>query len=325
MNYSFLYKQKFDEFDDEFVSNNFKYDLFISAYNLSDRVNYLFNNVSAEEKHWLIFPEYRFGEIDVADLKGTIFDYSNKIGSKEDVIIQDYYEKNEILLQEAKIAVDITGMLRPYIIYLVRYLKAMGINEVDFIYSEPQNYKKKEDTLFSLEHLEIRDVMSCSGTHYGETTNDFLIIGAGYDQNRISRIAEAKPEAKKVQVLGFPSLQADMFQQNVLKSYKAEEETSAGEFDLDSNDIILAPANDPFITAQLISDFIKLEEQKKSITNLYLCPLSTKAQTLGMALYYACECDGKTASIIFPFSGRYSTETSEGISKICIYTVEFPN
>lgn len=322
MNYSLLYKHKIEDFDEEHIQSNLKYDLLISCYNLSDRVNYLFDNISAKNKHWIISPEYKFTDVDIAHLGGHVFNYS-KTGMNEGEIILDYFEQNENLIENSKIAIDITGMLRPYIIFLIRLLKSKEINKVDFIYSEPQNYKKKEETLFSLENQEIREVMSCSGTHNGETTNDILIIGSGYDYQRIANVSKAKPEAKKVQVLGFPSLQADMFQQNILKSYKAEEEASTGEFDLESNDIILAPANDPFITAQLISDFIKLEERKKTITNLYICPLSTKAQTLGMALYYACEWVDKKASIIFPFSKRYSTETSEGISRICIYTVEF--
>lgn len=323
MNYSFLYKNKFEDFNENFVAENLQYDLFISCYNLSDRVNYIFNNVTANHKHWIISPEYRFSPVDIAHLQEPKFDYSSKPNITEGELILDYYEKNMDLLHNSRIGIDITGMLRPHIIFIVRLLKAKGIKKIDFIYSEPQNYKKKEETLFSLEHLEIREVMSCSGVHNPETNNDFLIIGAGYDYQRIARISSSKPEAKKVQILGFPSLQADMFQQNILKSYKAEEEASTGEFDLESDEIILAPANDPFITAQMLSDFIKLEESKQPITNLYICPLSTKAQTLGMALYYACECVDKKASIIFPFSSRYSTQTSEGISRICTYTVEF--
>lgn len=324
MNYSFFYKKKYEDVNDCIISSNLKYDLFISAYNMSERVRFLHDNINASKKHWLVFPEYQFSEIELGELQEPIFDYSDKSELSEDEIILDYFEKNEDFFSNGTIAVDITGMLRPYIVFIVRLFKAKKIKKVDFIYSEPQNYKKKEETLFSLDHLEVRDVRSCSGSHNPETNNDFLILGAGYDYHRISRVSKAKAEAKKVQVLGFPSLQADMFQQNILKSYKAEEEVSFGEFDLESNDIILAPANDPFITAQLISEFVDKENTKNSITNLYICPLSTKAQTLGMALYYAYECIDKPASIIFPFCQKYSRETSEGISRVCVYTVEFP-
>jgi hypothetical protein len=134
-------------------------------------------------------------------------------------------------------------------------------------------------------------------------------------------IAKEKKEAKKIQVLGFPSLQADMFQQNILKSCKAEEDAFSGEFDMDSENIILSPANDPFVTANLLSEYLK---KNTLFTNLYLCPLSTRAQTLGMALFYVVECLDLPASIIFPFCKGYSRETSKGLSKIWVYTVEIP-
>jgi hypothetical protein len=324
MNYSFLYKKKIEDITPVNISSLLKYDLLISAYNESHRVKHTFENVDANEKHWLIFPEYEFEEIEIVGLNGRCFNFSNLNHQDEDEIILNYFEQNEQLISNSKVAIDITGMLRPYIVFLVRLLKEKKINKVDFIYSEPQNYKNKEETEFSLDYSDIREIKGCLGSPNPETTNDYLILGAGYDYQGITNIAKEKKEAKKIQVLGFPSLQADMFQQNILKSYKAEEDASSGEFDLDSKNFILAPANDPFITAQLISDFVKAVENKKHITNLYICPLATKAQTLGMALFYSIECLDKACSVIFPFSKKYSRETSKGISRVWVYTVEFP-
>ena len=170
--------------------------------------------------------------------------------------------------------------------------------------------------------VRIREIKGCLGSHNPETNQDLLFLGSGYDFNRMIAIAKEKKEAKKIQLLGFPSLQADMFQQNIIKSCKAEEDAFSGEFDLESENVILAPANDPFVTAKLLSEYLK---KNKSFTNLYLCPLSTKAQTLGMALFYIVECLNLPASIIFPFCKGYSRETSKGVSKIWIYTVEFPD
>lgn len=324
MNYSFLYKKKIEDVSPENISSNLKYDLLISAYNESHRVKHTFENIEAKEKHWLIFPEYEFEEIEIAGLEGTHFNFSKLNNLDEDEIMLNYFEKNEKLISQSSVAIDITGMLRPYIVFFVRLLKEKNINRVDFIYSEPQHYKKKEETEFSLDYTIIREIKGCLGSPNPETNNDYLILGAGYDYQGITNIAKEKKEAKKIQVLGFPSLQADMFQQNILKSYKAEEDASTGEFDLDSTNFILAPANDPFITAQLISDFVKEVESKTPITNLYICPLATKAQTLGMALFYSIECTNKPCSIIFPFSKKYSRETSKGISRVWVYTVEFP-
>lgn len=323
MEYSFFYKKKYESVSPELISTSLKYDLYISAYNESERVQFLFDNVNAPNKHWLIFPEYQFSEIEVNQIAGDVYDYSRGPLKTESQIILDYFDQNEGLFRNNSIAIDITGMLRPHVIYFTGLLKKKGIQKVDFIYSEPNNYKKKEDTEFSIDHLNIRNVDGFTGLYNPETNRDLLIIGSGYDNKRISRIAKEKKEAKKVQVLGFPSLQADMFQQNILKSYKAEEDVSSGEFNLDSKSIILAPANDPFITAQLISDYIKKNQRDRNFTNIYLCPLATKAQTLGMALYYAFEGFDTYTSIIFPFSKKYSRETSIGVARVWVYTVEY--
>jgi hypothetical protein len=318
MNYSFFYKNKFNI--SQINSEVKKYDLLISAYNESDRVKELYKNINATNKHWLILPEYQFDDIEIQGIEKEFFDYSEKNDLDEDQIITDYFFQNESLILSSSVVIDITGMLRPYIVYLVRLLHAKKITKIDFVYSEPYEYLNKEDTEFSLDYSRIREIKGCLGSHNPETNNDILFLGSGYDYDKMIVIAKEKKEAKKIQVLGFPSLQADMFQQNILKSYKAEEDAFSGEFDLDSDNIILAPANDPFITAQLISEHLRGEKY----TNIYLCPLSTKAQTLGMALFYIHECLNLPASIIFPFSKSYSRETTKGISNIWIYNVEFP-
>lgn len=321
MNYTNFYKIKYDDLDSFNEASVGKYDLFISAYNESSRVQQVFDNIDANTKHWLILPEYEFEDIEITEIEKHSFNYTRMSEWDEDEIILDYYEKNQGLIENSKIAIDITGLLRPYVVYLVRLFQSKEISKVDFIYSEPYEYKKKEETEFSLDYFNIREIKGCLGSHDPETNNDILFLGSGYDYHRLVVVAKEKKEAKKIQVLGFPSLQADMFQQNIVKSYKAEEDASSGEFDLDSENIILAPANDPFVTAQLLSDYLK----KKQYTNVYLCPLSTKAQALGMAIFYIYECINTPASIIFPFSKRYSRETSTGISKIWIYTLEFPS
>ncbi|CAC9973712.1 hypothetical protein [Flavobacterium panici] len=325
MKYSYLYKSKLEDITPSLVSRTFNHDLFISAYNESERVNFVFDNVSSKDKHWIIFPEYEFSPSEIKKLGGLIFDYSNEKNLDESGIIIDYYNNGakNFFEQKKRVCIDITGFIRPHLVFLIRLLEKEKVENIEFIYSEPSNYVKKENTVFSDDFIEIRGVIGCLNSHDPDTNNDILIIGSGYDHQMISRIAKAKPEAKKIQVLGFPSLKADMFQENVLKVYQSEEDVSSGDFSIDDENVILAPANDPFVTAQLISDYIKKEEKKKPITNIYLCPLSTKAQTLGMALYYVCECLGKPASILFPFSKKYSRETTQGISNILIYEVQF--
>jgi hypothetical protein len=51
-------------------------------------------------------------------------------------------------------------------------------------------------------------------------------------------------------------------------------------------------------------------------------PLATKAQALGFAYYYLCECVGTAASVIFPYAEFYSRETSVGLSRVWLYEFE---
>ncbi|MDC5141190.1 hypothetical protein NRA28_16210, partial [Acinetobacter baumannii] len=81
--------------------------------------------------------------------------------------------------------------------------------------------------------------------------------------------------------------------------------------------------NNPFATAQVISELIKeldLENNKKN--NLYLSPLSTKAQTLGFAIYWALEGSTRDISILLPECLTYSRETSKGLKRLWLYDVE---
>lgn len=326
MKYSYLFKSKLENIDEHLIASTFNHDLFISAYNESERVNFVFDNVSSKNKHWIIFPEYNFNSIDLATLSGSIFDYSKKSDEDEAQIISNYYENyaKSFFDDKKSVCIDMTGFIRPYLVFLIRLLQQNGVKDINFIYTEPSNYIKKEDTLFSEDFDEIRAIKGCLNSHNPDTSNDILIIGSGYDNKMISKIAKEKAEARKIQILGFPSLKADMFQENILKVYESQEEISGGDFSIDdNNNIILAPANDPFVTAEMISDFVSKENKKKPITNLYLCPLSTKAQTLGMALFYVSECLTEPASILYPFSNKYSRETTEGISNILIYEVQF--
>ena len=83
------------------------------------------------------------------------------------------------------------------------------------------------------------------------------------------------------------------------------------------------PAHDPFTTAETIREVVQRAHRQKPITNLYLCPLSTKASTVGFGLYYLQEWDGKHASLIFLYCRTYARETSVGTSRVWLYRLEF--
>lgn len=294
-----------------------EWDLFISAFNRTQRVQTVFNKVDAPAKHWLIHREYGYAGIDHPG--GDVFAADDE---EESEYISRYLEEKlgGRDLPALRICIDITGFMRPHMMFLVRILVARGVRAFDVIYSEPSYYAKKEQTRFSLGSVgNVRQVAGFEGLINNDTSRDLVIIGAGYETHLIAEVAEDKDKAKKLVLLGLPSLSADMYQQNALRTRVAADalgDSGAGRH--------FAPANDPFVTATVLSEIVWRQERVAPVTNLYLSPLATKAQALGFVLYFLGECEGKHASIIFPFSARYAGDTSEGLSRIWKYRLEFP-
>lgn len=319
IDYTIFYKKKFVNVD-EFVKNK-SWNLFISAYNDSERVRKLFSRIKCDDKHWLILPDYGYASNEFPKA-GKVYAYPK--ASEEHDFILSYVNDIQLDLSQIDFCIDVTGFMRPHLIFLIRFLKELNVKKFDVIYTDPDTYAKKEKTTFTKDNVyHVRQIAGCEGAHSTDSSNDVLIIGSGYDDKLIARVAESKAKAKKIQVFGFPSLQPDMYQENLLRAYKAEE-ALGGQIFLDQTSCYHAPANDPFVTASVIHDLVNRENERTKITNLYLSPLSTKAQTLGFVLYYLWECLDKSASIIFPFCTQYTRETTKGISRVWLYTVELP-
>lgn len=296
-----------------------QWDLFFSTYNLSNRLTEVFNKVCATKKIWLIAPEYNFSDNELGSIEDEIHILN---GSNEaNQILNFLKEVNIEKFKGKRILVDATGFMRPHLLFLLAYFKTLGFPKVDFIYTEPDRYSKKENTVFSSGSiLHTRQVTGYRGQSRVSSAKDLLIIASGYDSNLIKKIAQQNENAEIVPLLGFPSLRADMYQENVIRTIDANE--SLPEDALSSP--IFAPASDPFETASTIKMYLDNNNCLNKYKHIYLCPLSTKAQTLGIGLLYQQESYmKKPVSIIFPFAESYDKETSVGISKICIYEFEF--
>jgi hypothetical protein len=315
IDFTIFYKKKYKPSDNWFEEN--QWDIFISAFNSSERVQTIFQQALAKEKHWLIFPDYEY-TTDEYPSSGTCF---NPTSTNEAEFIQEYFNKNAIDLNGLKIGIDITGFMRPHLMYLIQHLWRNNICKFDVIYTDPTLYKKKEETKFSDEIvLEVRQIAGFEGDHITDLSNDVLIIASGYDHQLIAQVAENKAKSKKIQIFGLPSLQADMYQENVLRASLVSESTG----NTIESERYFAPAYDPFVTASVLQELVNKLNTKKRITNLYLSPLSTKAQVLGFVLYYLTGKIDVPTSIIFPISAKYTRETSKGISKIWKYSIELP-
>jgi hypothetical protein len=315
IDYTVLYKGELPV-DDDWPAD-VHWDIFISAYTAAERVQRVYEKARARSKHWLVFPEDGLVEGQYPP------DSFTSISRNEGDYVQAFWHSAISYAAGKTVGIDITGFIRPYLIFLVRWLAEQGVRRFDALYSEPVIYSKREQTRFSDETVvEVRQIAGFEGTHSPDTSNDYLIIGAGYDHQLIAEVAENKEFSRKIQIFGLPSLRADMYQENVLRAYRAEE--AVGRHTADESSSYFAPANDPFVTASTLREIVGRITARKPITNLYLSPLATKPQVLGFAVYYLTEQRNSSTSLIFPFCESYDQATGTGVSRIWKYTVELP-
>ena len=312
MEYSLYYRSELK------IQDNWQnWDLFLSAYNLSHRITEVYNHVEASQKLMLIFPEYSFVESEI--LTESDF-YYIPIGTELDQLNFLISTLNLDQYKEAKICVDITGFMRPSLLLLLRYFKVKGYKKVDFLYSEPNTYAQREKTEFTCSSVsETRQVIGYSGVSQSIDGRDLLIIASGYDSKLIGKVAQNIENAEIVHMFGFPSLQPDMYQENILQTIASGDSFNSNSI----NDSIFAPASDPFETASIIKEYIISNNFLETYKHIYISPLSTMAQTLGIGLMYLNEFTDLPVSIIYPFTDKYAKWTSIGIGKIWSYTVEF--
>lgn len=300
------------------------WDAVIVAYNSSPRVRELWSAVSQTSyRIWANHSEYGFAPEEL-----PAGDAVNSDGLNEadfgDALISRIESCTKRCLSDLRIAVDVTGFMRPELVCLVQRLKIAGARNVDFLYAEPMRYRQKGWTRFSRGNVrEVRQVMTCEGVHDLDTDSDVLLIGTGYDDLLMSAIAEHKPHSSKRLLMGFPSLAPDMYQENVWRVSRAAE--AIGPIGISARqEHLFAPANDPFVTASVVSQAVQRAFATDKATNVYLSPLGTKVQALGFALYFAIECLGRNLpiSIVLPFTDGYEQRTSEGVSRTWRFTVD---
>jgi hypothetical protein len=293
------------------------WDVFVSTLNDSERVRAVFPRVPAKEKHWLIAKEYGYADAEIptggAAFRLDSFNEADSIGT--------YMAAAHIDWPKKSLCIDITGFMRPHILFLLNFLRRAGIEAFDVLYSEPRMYRSKERTRFySGDIVEVRQVAGFEGAHLPNIADDVLIIGAGYDHELAAQIATYKESAKVLHLYCLPSLSADMYQESVLRMAGASAASEGRAFE---SGIAYTAANDPFVTAAVLKETYRTAKAKHSIGNLYLSPLGTKPQTLGFALFYLRELASQPASILFPFTENANRDSSVGLANIWLYRVEF--
>lgn len=286
------------------------YDVFISAFDGCERTIATYDKILAEGKYWIVFPQYRQKKEDLPEYYIT----SDKLLESE--FIPEIIEKIE--LKGGKICIDSTGFLIPHLIFLIQFLNRIGISQYDIIYSEPTSYKKAEETEFTRSVNVPRPIEGYSTSAKNINGNDALIIFAGFNDALVTAVARNKSKSLyKYLLTGFPSLQADMYQQNLIQLSKSKE--SIGETYVTN---LKAPAYDPFVAANKLQDIVsELMEDKYNIEYIHVAPLSTKPMAIASALIYLtypqCPID-----IIYPPSDTYVSGHAIGIKRTWRYTIE---
>jgi hypothetical protein len=295
----------------------------IASYNSSPRVQAIWDAApSTTMKLWAIHKEYRYLDAELPQGACVRSDGLDEASFLE-VMLAKLGELTGRAIQSERLAIDLTGFMRPELVFFVRALALRRVGPVDFLYSEPVRYRHKAWTRFSKGNVtSVRQVVGCEGVHEPESGDDLLVIGTGYDDVLMSAVAEHKPNTRKALMMGLPSLAPDMYQENVWRVSRSSESIGAAGYAA-THETLFAPANDPFVTASVVSDY--LSRVATSGTNVYLAPLGTKVQALGFALYYAAECAGRDVpvSMLLPFSEQYDRETSHGVGRIWRFEVDF--
>jgi hypothetical protein len=239
----------------------YDWDTFVSAFNLTERVQRVYDSVRARRKVWVIHAEYGLSG-SMCPAGSAVFSSTSK---DEDTFIQELVDTQLSGIEAETVCIDISGFMRPHVMYMIRLLREKGIKRMDLLYSEPVRYRRQENAEFSAgDFAAVRPVRGFEGSHEPSlgSADDLLVLGAGYEHNLLTHVASAKSNAQKVQILAFPPLQLDFYQQNVLNAYQAAEAVKP----VNEGQPEFAPASDPFATASVLSRIVR-KHQKQGAKN----------------------------------------------------------
>lgn len=292
-------------------------DLFLSAYNNSQRVRTVYCSVQADRKLWLLHEEYAYAGSDLPPEEAYV-----PVGVASEAewwmtLVDKHLSSG--LSPDAHVVIDITGMMRPHIMIMPLVMQQLGLSVLTVLYTDPTSYMSGARTSFaSGSMLGVRQVQALEGSHISASQDDLLVIGAGYDHELVRAVAEAKRTCQHLVLLGLPSLQPHMYQESQTRLAEAAESLNR----FGDRSLLFAPADDPFATATVLQQRMAEYERRHGAANYYFCPVGSKAQVLGFAWYFLTERRDGPASMLFPFKSRYSRETSVGFSRAHRFDLE---
>ena len=109
----------------------YKWDIFASAFNSSERVQLVFDRVAASRKLWLIHSEYGYERHELP--QGLIVE----LNTDEAHSIKNFVAAAETAagksLENISLCVDLTGFMRPHLLFLALYLHFRNVRRFDII------------------------------------------------------------------------------------------------------------------------------------------------------------------------------------------------
>lgn len=222
-------------------------------------------------------------------------------------------EKNKFN-KKSNIAIDISCLTKPYIYFLIRLLRELGVEKVSVFYTEPKSYLFPK-ALFSAFHsssgpLTIIEIPGFLGQESrGEKRK--LIILLGFDGDLSKEIIEDVSPNATVIVNGFPSYTPKFKDISLIGNEKL-----VGDHNID---IKYARANNPFDVYNLLHN-IKNEEKESSYMSI--APLGTKPMALGACLFALHNPDVR---IVYPLPEVYENKYSDMSWNSWIYDLPLSN
>jgi len=312
MDYSIFYRRSIGP--EKIESELAPCDVFVSAFNSSDRVNGVFGKINSRRKIWLVHPEYAYAPVELPANGEIVTPEHSDERLQVETLLGVIGE-----LAGLDLCIDITGFMRHVLAFLIPKLALSGVKSFTALYSEPAAYVNQEGTQFSTTTTgTVRPVRGMGGSNHS-TAADFVVMSVGFDHKLISEVCNHKDSLIVYPLFAFPSLSPDMYQQSAIRASQGGDVAQEDRWIANRR---FAPANDPFSTASIVSDIVS-EIERRGSANIYLAPLSTKVQTLGIALYWHLEGRHHPAiSVLLPECATYSRETSAGLKRLWAYTVE---
>ena len=313
--------QKYFPVVDTFISSISNEDRYIRGFNLLSENNVSIHNkilfyydqvlnISDREKTEAAFD--KAFNIDTGDKKLYVDMYEEADGVQSFI---DYFDSNSDQFENKNILIDLSVMVKPYFLLLLKHLSVKRVRRIGFIYTEPVTYFR-DDPLSGVPEAALttgahdtREVPSFSGK-YAPLKKQVLVVLLGFEGNRVMSVSNDINPERTIPVNGFPSFQPKFKDLSILNNRELLKD------DAIFKNLEFAPAYDPFETKNTLNE---LYNKYSADHNFTIAHLGSKPMALGAGFFALEHTDCR---IIYPYPQDYFPKSSYGWSKSWLYVAE---